>query len=259
MKLRDLGAPANRGILLDLVAFALNLVLVRMLARDFVGLLRGTSAGDAGSEWALATFFLALFVLPAAGAVLKRWHFHQRRGGRARPKDADGAAWGCLLNPAFYFAVSVTILMSAGVLFAERVFGEGFADRAGVFLSLIFGVLVLSIVQTVLVYRYLEPPRHPPRGAFMRGEGSALLGDACIFLNMILFQVLWNILLSGRFTRVTDFESFAGRLFLLWFFSILVYFPPRIFYLAEDAHRRTSWATMLLATSPVVLHVFGLI
>lgn len=259
MKLRDLGAPANRGILLDLVVFALNLVLVRLLARDFVGLIRGASAGDVGSEWALAAFFLALFVLPAAGAVLKRWHFHRARGGRDRSGEAGAAAWGCLLNPAFYFAVSVTILMSAGVLFAQRVFGEEFADRAEVFLPLIFAVLVLSIVQTALVYRYLEPPRRPPRAAFMRDGRSALLGDACIFLNMILFQVLWNVLLSGRFTRVTDFESFAGRLFLLWFFSILVYFPPRIFYLADDAHRRTSWATMLLATSPVVLHVFGLI
>lgn len=259
MKLRDLGAPANRGILLDLVVFALNLVLVRLLARDFVGEVRGAAAGDPVSEWVLAVFFLALFVLPAAGAVLKRWHFHQGRAGRKGSGEAGAAAWGCLLNPAFYFAVSVTIAMSAAVLFAQRVFGEDFADRAGVFLPLIFGVLVLSIAQTALVYRYLDPPRRPPRGAFWRDGRSALLGDACIFLNMILFQVLWNVLLSGRFTRVTDFESFAGRLFLLWFFSILVYFPPRIFYLADDVHRRMSWATMLLATSPVVLHVFGLL
>jgi hypothetical protein len=257
--LRALAAPANRGILLDLVVFVLNLVLVRLLARDFVAEVRGAAAGDPVSEGILALFFLALFVLPAAGAVLKRWHFHQGRGARKRSDDAGAQAWGCLLNPVFYFVVSITVLMTAAVLFAQRVFGEGFADRAEVFLPMIFGVLVLGIVQTFLVYRYLDPPRTAPRGAFWRDGRSALLGDLCIFLNMILFQVLWNVLLSGRFTRVADFEELAGRLFFLWFLSILVYFPPRIFYLAEDGHRRAIWLTMLLATSPTILRVFGLI
>jgi hypothetical protein len=259
VSLRALAARPNRGIVLDLVVFVLNLVLVRLLARDFGELLRGASAGDERSEWLLALYFLALFVLPAAGAVLTRWHFHRGREARGRTGDAGEQAWGCLLNPAFYFVVSVTVAMTAAVLFAQRVLGEGFADRAEVFLPIVFGAVVLAIVQTALVYRYFDPPRKAPRGAFWLDGRSALLGDACIFLNMILFQVLWNVLLSGRFTRVADFEDFAGRLFFLWFLSILVYFPPRIFYLADDVHRRTSWLTMLLATSPVVLHVFGLI
>ncbi|MFL5382029.1 MAG: hypothetical protein ACJ8GN_05905 [Longimicrobiaceae bacterium] len=257
MRPRDLAAPANRGIVLDLVTFAVNLLLVRLLARELVGLVRRASAGDPAAEWVLGAFFLALFVLPAAGAVLLRWHFHARRGRR---RDADDpAVFGCLLNPVFYFVVSVTVLMAAGVLFAQRIFGEGYEDRAEVFLPLMFGVMALGIVQTFLVYRYLDPPRNAPRGAFWRDGRSALLGDACIFLNMILFQVLWNVALAGRFARVTDFRDFAGRLFLLWFLSILVYFPPRIFYLAEDARRRASWLTMLLATSPAVLRVMGVI
>jgi hypothetical protein len=257
LKPRDLTAPRNRGILLDLTVFVLNLVLVRLLARELVAFGRAAGAGDARAEWVLAGFFLALAVLPAAGAVLTRWHFHQRRG--PRNAEAGAEAWGCLLNPAFYFAVSVTVLMAAGVLITQRLFGEDIADRAGVFLPLMVGVLVLAIVQTVLVYRYFEPPRTAPRGAFWRDDRSALLGDVCIFLNMILFQVLWNLALAGRFNRVADFEDFAGRIFFLWFLSILIYFPPRIFYLAEDVHRRTSWLTMLLATSPVVLHVFGVL
>jgi hypothetical protein len=257
MRPRDLAAPANRGILLDLTVFVLNLVLVRLLARQLLGFGRAAITGDTRAEWVLGAYFLALFVLPAAGAVLTRWHFHQRRGPRSAEAGVD--AWGCVLNPAFYFAVSVTVLMAAGVLIAQRLFGEDFADRAGVFLPLMFGVLVLAIVQTVLVFRYFEAPRAPPRGAFWRDGRSALLGDACIFLNMILFQVMWNVALAGRFNRVTDFEDFAGRIFFLWFLSILMYFPPRIFYLAEDLHRRTSWLTMLLATSPVVLHVFGML
>jgi hypothetical protein len=257
MRPRDLAAPANRGIVLDLVTFAVNLLLVRLLARELVGVVRRASAGDPGAKWAIGAFFLALCVLPAAGAVLLRWHFHARRGGRGGADDS--AVFGCLLNPAFYFVVSVTVLMAAGVLFAQRIFGEGFADRAEVFLPLMFGVMALGIVQTFLVYRYLDPPRKAPRGTFWRDGRSALLGDACVFLNVILFQVLWNLALSGRFARVSGFEDFLGRLFFLWFLSILVYFPPRIFYLADDLRRPASWLTMLLATSPVVLHVMGLI
>lgn len=256
MRRRPPALAANRGLLLDLVVFALNLVLVRMLGARLVGLVRGASGGDPRAAWWLAAFFAALLVLPAAGAVLRRWHFHRRRGARA--VDASGALFGCLLNPVFYFVVSVTIASAAGALVTERVFGEDARDRAGVFLPMLFGVIVLSAVQTWLVYRYLTPPRKPPRSAFGRGPASELLGDACIFVNAIFFQLLWNAAVAGRFTRPAGVEDALGRLFFLWFVAILVYFPPRLFYLAEDAGRR-SWATMLLATSPVVLHVFGIL
>lgn len=256
MRLAAAAARIDRGLALDLTVFALNLLLVRMLAGRFVELTRAVSAGDVGAQWGMASYFLALFVLPAAGAVLTRWHFHQRHA----PGDGDAflEAWGCLLNPAFYFAVSVTIAIVAGVLIAQRVFGDGFRDRAEVFLPMIFGIMLLTIVQTVLVYRWFSPPRRPP-GAFLRGPWSALLGDACIFVNAILFQVLWTLALAGRFNRVTGVEDLLGRLFFLWFLSILVYFPPRIFYLADGAGRRRTWLGMLLATSPVVLHVLGVI
>ena len=256
MRAPALGAGADRGLLLDLVVFALNLVLVRMLGARLAAGVRAASAGDPAAEWGLALFFAALFVLPAAGAVLRRWHFHRRRGARAG--DALPGAWGCLLNPAFYFAVSATIACAVGALVTTRLFGDSANDRAGVFIPMLLGVIVLSTVQTFLVYRYLEPPRKPPRTAFGRGPASELLGDACIFVNAILFQVLWNAATAGRFARPAGLEDALGRLFFLWFASILVYFPPRIFYLAEDAGGRT-WATMLLATSPVVLHVFGLL
>ena len=256
MKAADLAARVDRGLLLDLTVFALNLVLVRALAGRLVDLARAVSAGDAWAQWMMAAFFAAMFVLPAAGAVLTRWHFHRRRG--ARDDDASAAAFGCLLNPAFYFAVSVTIATTAGVLVAQRLFGDDVNNRAEVFLPMIFGVMVLTIVQTMLVYRWFDPPQRPP-GAFLRGPWSKLLGDACIFVNAILFQVLWSLALAGRFNRLNGIEDFLGRLFFLWFLSILVYFPPRIFYLAEDAGRRGRWLTMLLATSPVVLHVLGII
>ena len=33
---------------------------------------------------------------------------------------------------------------------------------------------------------------------------------------------------------------------------MLIYFPPGIFYLAEDFRRPAEWLTMLLANSPVI-------
>ncbi len=255
MNLRAIAAPPNRGILLDAVVFVLNLLLVRGLARSFVDLARSASGGDAAAKLSLTVFFVAIFVLPAAGAVLKRWHFHQQRGAARGAATLGEGALGCLLHPVLYFTVSLVVGMAAGVLLATRVFGEGFAQRAGIFLPLMLAVLVLSMVQTVLVYRYFSPPRKPPRGAFWRDGRSAFLGDLCIFVNMALFQVLWNVALSGRFQPVSDAEELAGRLLLVAFLSVLLYLPPRIFYLADDAHRPASRLSMLLAVSPVVLHV----
>jgi hypothetical protein len=65
-----------------------------------------------------------------------------------------------------------------------------------------------------------------------------------------------DVLPSGG---VTDFEDFAGRAFFLLFVALLIYLPPRVFYLAEDIYRPTAWATIVLANSPVILRVlFGL-
>jgi hypothetical protein len=75
---------------------------------------------------------------------------------------------------------------------------------------------------------------------------------------MILFQVAWNLLTFAPLGSPSSFLEFCGRLFLLSFLALLIYFPPRMFYLAEDIHRPRTWLTMLLANSPVILRVlFG--
>ena len=72
---------------------------------------------------------------------------------------------------------------------------------------------------------------------------------------MILFQVGWNLLTSERLSRPSDASEFVGRLLFLCFIALLVYFPPRIFYLAEDIGRGRTWLMMLLANSPVIARV----
>ncbi len=54
--------------------------------------------------------------------------------------------------------------------------------------------------------------------------------------------------------RLADASGALSNLFLS-FIALLIYFPPRMFYLAEDIHRRRTWVTMLLANSPVIVRV----
>lgn len=70
---------------------------------------------------------------------------------------------------------------------------------------------------------------------------------------MILFQVGWNLLTYSPVSRVSGFGEFLGRLLVLCFLAFLFYFPPRMFYLAEDINRRRTWITILLANSPVIV------
>jgi hypothetical protein len=245
----------TRGRILDLVVFAVNLLFLRLMTRRFTDIVRQASDGDRLARLALGAYFGALFVLPAAGAILSRWQFNLRRqsrmGGRRDPMS--GGLSGCLFHPAWYLSVTICIYVCAGVLLGDDIFGPDFNSNAPVFVSFIFGGLLLCVLQTILVYRYFSPPRKPPRLTFLREPISATLGDACIFLNMILFQVLWGIVAQIPFSRVRSASELAGRIFFLGFVALLLYFPPRIFYLAEDIDRPSTWWTILLANSPTIV------
>src|SRR6266480_7736515 len=80
--LARLFAKTNRGLLLDVFVFIVNIFLMRLLTRQFISLFSQVSAEDPTAKLALGLTFLAMWILPAAGAVLKRWHFHQRLKGR---------------------------------------------------------------------------------------------------------------------------------------------------------------------------------
>jgi hypothetical protein len=52
-----------------------------------------------------------------------------------------------------------------------------------------------------------------------------------------------------------DYSSIVSRLSMFIFSALLIYFPPRLFYLAEDGNRPVVWLTMLLANLPVILRI----
>ena len=252
----NLLAKHNRGLLLDVVIFILNLFLLRLLSGYVLDLFARAENNDDEAKFLLLAACVAMWVLPAAGAVLKRWRFHQRL--RAEHRDSDfyeSSIGGCLFNPLFYFCLNLVIMSAVLAGVGQLLVGKKGMDNGLVFVPSIFLGLGLTIFQTYLIYRYFSPPKKPPKSPFLLSPESELLGDICIFINMILFQTAWNMLTWASWGRVGSAFEFFGRLFVLLFLALLVYFPPRIFYLAEDIHRRRTWFTMLLANSPVIFKV----
>jgi hypothetical protein len=252
---RKLLAQENRGLLLDIVVFILNLFLMQRLTHYAIDLFAYADNGEPLAQFSLLFACVAMWALPAAGAVLKRWHFHQRMQASGKKFDWDASAAGCLFNPLFYFCLNLVLLSGIIAGAGQFLFGNRLADSAAVFVPSILIGLIATIVQTYLIYRYFSPPKKPPRQEFLRRPESAILGDVCIFLNMILFQIVWNLLAFADLGRPSGALEFAGRLFFLCFVALLIYFPPRMFYLAEDIGRPRTWATMLIANSPVIVRV----
>lgn len=252
----SLFSEQNRGLLLDLVVFIANLFLMRWLTGLFVDLFQHVNADEPLAKFALSVTGVAMWILPAAGAVLKRWHFHQRLKAAGKTFDTeDSKLSGCLFNPIFYFCLNLVLVSAILTGLGDFLFGKALLENGAIFIPLVFAGLLLTILQTYLIYRYFSPPKNPPKHEFLRRPESEMLGDLCIFLNMILFQVAWNLLTSSPLGPPSGVAEFLGRIFFLSFIALLIYFPPRMLYLAEDIHRRRTWLTMLLANSPVIARV----
>jgi hypothetical protein len=254
-RFKNLFAKANRGLLLDVVVFIANIFLMRLLTRQFMNLFSEVSAENPLAKFALGLTFLTMWILPAAGAVLKRWHFHERLKAQGKTVDTESTLAGCLFNPLFYFCLNLVISAMVMASLGDFLFGRRALDTGIVFVPMIFAILILTIIQTFLIYRYFSPPKKPPQSQFLRSSQSETLGDICLFVNMILFQVFWNMLTFAGLGHPSGVVEFLGRLFFLSFIALLIYFPPRMFYLAEDINRRRTWMTMLLANSPVIVRV----
>lgn len=259
--LTPLLARPNRGLLLDTAVLAANLLAMPPLSRAFLGLIQRAESDDAAAMGVLWAYSVALFVLAPVGATLKRWHYHRRaRATRPytgdRPDPFDGLA-GCVFNPIFYFCLVAVIFSAINAFVLQDAFGNR-DPGATVVVSSVFLGLALIILHTWLTYRYFYPPKKPPRSAFLRSPVSELLGDACLFSNMLLFQLIWNLFSFAGVGAPDGVAAAVARLGLLIFLGLLLYFPPRMFYLVEDINRGRTWLMIFLANAPVLARVvFG--
>lgn len=255
-KLASLFAEENRGLLLDIFVFVANIFLIRLVTRVFIDLFNQLDAKDQEplAKFLLGLAFLAMWILPALGAVLKRWHFHQRLAAQGKTVPETKLS-GCLFNPLFYFCLNLVITSAILTSLGGFLFGSVLLNTGALFVPLVILGFLLTIVQTFLIYQYFSPLKNPPKAKFLREPQSEALGDICLFVNMILFQVFWNLLTFADLGHPSSVLEFSARLFFLCFIALLIYFPPRMFYLAEDINRGRTWLTMLLANSPVIVRV----
>ena len=248
-------APKNRGIVLDLVIFVVGLVVGRALGVLANAVVHG-AVEDVRAKIAVGLFFVGLVFIQPLGPALKRWSFHQKH-----TFDTDSGA-GCIL---FWFMFVYLVMMFVLCGVAVVVLGAVFSTGEGVGVALVLGGLAWSIVSVCIVYRYFVTPKKAPRWTFLTTPAAEHLGDACIFLNAIGLQILWaGVTTSGAFSELVtgtplgrpgSFSDVLGRLAAIAACAALLYFPARIFYLAEDKHRALTWATMLLANLPLILRI----
>jgi len=251
-------ASTNLGMLFDIVIFLANIFLFRSLAKLFLDLFNEAAAGDSLAKLALMLCALGIWILPGVGATLKRWHFHQRLEAEGESLDEQRTLLaGCLFNPVFYFCLNLLITAVVMTFLLGLLQPKGENDRTLFTASVFFGV-GFAAFQTYLIYRYFSPPRSEPKAAFLRDPRSEIWGDLCILLNMILLQTAWNLLpltMAPRPPNVSVSAEISFRLFVFGFASLLVYFPPRIFYLREDIKRARAWLTILLANLPLIVRL----
>jgi hypothetical protein len=250
--IKKLLAHANRGILLDVVVFLVNVVLMTFLSRFLADLIHQAKT-DIVAQVVMVGFCLGLVFLQPTGALLKRRRAHLRR------PDLDHVPLGCLFLPAYFLAQLLFLIAGLGNLVeivAGKSPGSESADYFGLppwlFTALFLGIPALAIANTFIVYFYFQPAKRQPLFGWLVSPQTELLGDAFLFLNMIGYQAFWGLLMNDL---TNDYSSIVSRLSMFIFSALLIYFPPRLFYLAEDGNRPVVWLTMLLANLPVILRI----
>ena len=254
---RKLFAPRNRGILLDITVFFVNIILMSILTRLSMNLV-DEAEHDVLAKAAVGIYFAGLFFLQPLGPVLKRWSFHQQH-----KFDSDSVAGCLLMGLMFFYLIMMLLISSTATIILSEVFFEPGSTGSELGSLLILGGLAWSIVNVVLIYRYFVRQKKPPRWKFLTTPASAILGDIFMFINVISLQVLWNSLTSATsfWSNLTgtplgkpgSFTDILGRFIVIGTLALLVYFPGRIFYLVEDRRRKIIWLTMLLANLPLLL------
>jgi len=258
-------AQENRGILFDLFIFVINLLLMPFIAKAFVQSGLAAAAGNRASQLLLLLFFVAIYFIQPYGALFKRWSFHnRRRAGRRRKKNtegmifsfADDGVWSLVFNPIVYF---FSLFFISGMIITylnQLITGRFFADDDPYFIVLVLLGFLASVVHSVSFYKYFLSPKKEPKKKVLASPYSEPIGDILLFVNIFMFQILWNIVGQIQLEKASDPGGLALRVLFMFGVGLLMYYPARIFYAAEDIRNPLAWFTIVLANLPLVIRVF---
>jgi len=287
--LKSLFSRMNRGILLDISVFVLSIFLVPLLADNFIKLTRAP-AEDLWAKLTVAFFYTGLLFLSPLGAILKKYQFWERIQEQDKEKQVVRNIRLFIFSPWFCFIWLLVIGAFAAVSWSEILSPDVFMGSSTIImLAIFFGWMIYCFVGAVVISDFydvgygkafwqlhikgsdydlsgfsiyeilysIERPFFDRIRNFLETPLAAALGDLCIFLNMIAFQIFWVYLftdLHGEGVKTGEDVFNSSALYLLML--CLFYFPPRNFYLAENIHRPIDWLTILLANLPSFLYFF---
>ena len=253
----------NRGLLLDVGVFLCQLALLRLLTQLSISFVKQAQQ-NTFAKAAIGVFLLALFWLQPLGPILKRWSFHQRLPTFEKDLGALGSLFLSFFKFVYIAAMAIMIYLAYSY-FADafKSIGSESVEKAVVAIA-----LVLPIISGIVVFKYFSKPETQPRWKFLTTPQAEVLGDVCMFVNVIGFQILFSVYFSSTYfwnalhktTRLgsSDLEGMSGRLYLAAIAALIVYLPPRIFYLVPPAsvqRRLLTWSLILLANLPLILSI----
>jgi hypothetical protein len=191
-------------------------------------------------------------LLPATGAFLKYISGSQKHTPHFYRKTWGKQFNSMMIVVLIFQFLSQVVFFIAGYAYLNKL--SAIAQGGG--LTLLLKILIpLSIIfiiaNPILVRMNFVKNRLSLLSGFARGLVE-LIADLCLFANMILFQIFWGIFMADL---TQDWGGLLERVLALAITSLLLYFPPRFIYLAEDGHRPIAWLTMLLANTPIIIRI----
>jgi hypothetical protein len=252
--------PRRRGLVLDLAVFLFNLILFYLLGRISQGFI-DLAEYDASAKLAIGLFFVATLFLQPWGPLLKRRSFHARHPGFGGEKESLAGCWVAPITFT-YLIMMLIIAGAASIMITEVLFGGN--DLGATLGPLgVLGGLAWAVFIAVLFVRFFLPPKKTAKWVFLTSPAAERLGDITIFLNVLFLQIVWaSVMSSALFWEVVintplgkpnSPTAIFGRFVVIAVVALMVYIPPRIYFLADQRHRRMAWITMLLANLPIIL------
>jgi len=264
IEFRQILAYRNRGLLLDISVFLCQLVLIRVLTNlslNFVG-----QAQTVFANTAIGIFLIALFLLQPLGPILKRWSFHKHFP--SFEKDLGALTSLFLSFYKFFYIGSMAIMIYLAYSYFAEAFRSNVQNTDSLEKIVVAAAIVLPILGGFLVFRYFHKPEREPRWRFLMRPQAEVLGDLCMFFNVICFQILFSVYFSSphfwnalhKTTRLASgqLEGMAGRFYLAAIAALIIYLPPRVFYLVPPTslqRRLVTLSFMFLANLPFIVSI----